>query len=336
MPTLDLLVQALVSPDASRAADVALLARAADTGRGTLRVWSMPGDVVLLGRFHRAPAGAADVAVHRRMTGGRAMACGDGFVGATLALPHRSALVGDDPFALAPEQVLNRCVRGLLGGLESARIPVVYPGRDLVTSNGRPIASLGLEVDERGATLVEAVLSVGRDQSLLPRLLDRVDVAGDVPSALLLPDDVASVQAALGRAPSVDEVADWLRRGFSARLGVTCTDAPSIRTESAPPVPPRDVRANDRHARTATMLGVLEAWVALADDGTIARIALCGDLLAPSWAIARLEAALVGCALDVERVAAVVDTAMTAPGAFLLGVQPLRVVADTIVQAARS
>jgi hypothetical protein len=152
----------------------------------------------------------------------------------------------------------------------------------------------------------------------------------------VLPDDVASVQGALGRAPSVDEVAEWLRRGFAARLGVTFGDAPPIGSDAAPPVPPPDVRPDDRHARSTTMLGVLDAWVALASDGTIARVALCGDLLAPSWAIARLEAALVGCALDIERVAPVVDSVMAAPGAFVLGVRPLRVVADTIVRAARS
>src|SRR5262249_20754722 len=162
------------------------------------------------------PAGAPGVVVCRRMSGGRVMAAGDGFVGATLALPHRSALVSDDPLALAPEQILNRCVRGLLGALESAHLPVVYPGRDLVTSAARPIAALGLDVDEGGATLVDAVLSVGRDQSVLPRLLDRVDAAGVVPSALVLPDDVTSVLAAIGHAPSVHDVAEWLRAGFAA------------------------------------------------------------------------------------------------------------------------
>lgn len=336
MPTLDLLVQPLVTPDESRAADRALLARALATGRGTLRVSALRGDVVLPGRFHREPSGAPNVVVARRMTGGRAIAAGEGFVGMSLVLPHRSALVGDDPYALAPEQVMNRCVRGLLGGLESAGVPALYPGRDLVTSGRRPIAALGLEVDARGVTLFEAVVSVARDQSILPSLLDRVDAAGVIPSALVLPDDVTSVGATLGREPGVEEVAAWLRRGFTTRLGVTFADAAPVPLDDVAPIPPPPTPGCDRVATTTTMLGVFEAHVALTADGALARVALCGDVLAPAWAVARLEAALAGHVPDVERLAAVVDTTMATPGAFLLGIGPLRTVAEAVARAARS
>ncbi len=331
MPTLDLLVQPLVTPDASRAADRALLARAAETGRGTLRVYATAGDMLRLGRYHREPAGADGVVIDRRMTGGRPMAAGDGFVAMSLVLPHRSALVGDDPLALAPEQVMNRCVRGLLGALERAGIAALYPGRDLVTVDRRPIATLALEVDRRGATLFEAVLSVGRDQSLVSRLLDRADVAGVVPAALVLPDDVGSVPAA-----SVEEIADLLRQGFAARLGVAFVDGTPVDGNETTPVAPPATSGCDRMASTPTMLGVLEAHVALAADGTLARVALCGDLLAPSWAVLGLEAALCGRTPDVAQLAGVVERAMAAPGAFLLGVGPLRTVAETVARAARS
>jgi lipoate-protein ligase A len=328
MPTLDLLVQPHVTPDASRAADRALLARAVDTGRGTLRVHATSGDVLRLGRYHREPAGADGIVIDRRMTGGRPMAAGEGFIGMSLVLPHRSALVGDDPQALAPEQVMNRCVRGLLGALESAGVAALYPGRDLVTVDRRPIAALGFEVDARGAALFEAVVSTGREQSVVSRLLDRADVAGVVPAALVLPDDVASVQV-----PSIDAFAGWLRQGYAARLGVAFDDAPPIEADDAAPVAPPATTGCDRTARTPTMLGVLEAHVALAPDGTLARVALCGDLLAPSWAIAALEETLVGCSPDVARLAGVVERAMAAPGAFLLGVGPLRTVAETVARA---
>lgn len=336
MPTLDLLVQPSVTAEVSRAVDRALLARAVATGRGTLHVHASAGDVLLLGRYHREPAGADGTIVARRMTGGRVMASGEGFVTMALALAHQAALVGDDPLALAPEQVMNRCVRGLLGALESAGIPALYPGRDLVTSARRPIAALGLEVDARGATLFEAVVSVGRDQSLVSRLLDRADAAGVVPSALVLPDDVTSVHAALGRTPPLAEIAQWLCGGFASRLGVTFDAAPAIAADDPAAVAPPATRGCDRVARTPVMLGVLEVHVAVADDGTLARVALCGDLLAPGWAVASLEGALVGCAPDVDQVAAVVERTMAAPGAFLLGVGPLRTLAETIVRAAVS
>jgi hypothetical protein len=56
------------------------------------------------------------------------MPWGDGFVGLSLVLPHRSALAAADPLALAPEQVMNRCVRGVLRACELERRPRVLPG----------------------------------------------------------------------------------------------------------------------------------------------------------------------------------------------------------------
>jgi len=110
--TLELLVQAGLSPRESLPIDRALV----DARRAALRVYTLAGDVLAIGRFHATPASrtATAVRVMRRWSGGRAMPWGAGFVGVTLLLPHRSALVGDDPEALSPPQVLNRCVRGIL------------------------------------------------------------------------------------------------------------------------------------------------------------------------------------------------------------------------------
>src|SRR5262249_43943175 len=143
MPTLALILEPSTTPSASRSIDRALLARATVEGRGTLRVSRFAGDVLGLGRWHLAPRGAPGVELHRRLSGGRATATGAGFVHVSLTLPHRSALVSGDPLALAPEQVLNRAVRGVLGGLEAGGLPALYPGRDLLTVAGRPLAVLG-------------------------------------------------------------------------------------------------------------------------------------------------------------------------------------------------
>lgn len=337
MPSLDFVVQPVVTPGESLATDRALLARAADGGGATLRVFGFAGDVVSLGRFHREPSGASDVAVYRRLTGGRAWAAGEGFVGVALVLPHRSALAADAPEALAPEQVMNRCVRGLLGALEANGMPALYPGRDLVTVARRPIATLVLEVDARGATLFEAVLSVGRDQATLPRLLDRADPDGAVPVAMTLPGDVTSVQELTGHAPSVAEVAAWLGDGFVHRLGTPVRPATTMApTGDATPVAPPLRIAGARSARVSTMLGVLEVQLTLAADGTIAAVAICGDLLAPSWAIAHLEAALRGCAPAFAPVGAVVEATFADRGAFVLGIGPLQTLTEAIVRAAGS
>ncbi len=336
MPSFDLVVQPVVTPAVGIATDRALLARAGETGRGALRVFALAGDVVALGRFHREPDGTPGVGTYRRLTGGRAWAAGDGFVGVTLVLPHRSALAGETPDALTPEQVMNRCVRGLLGALEANGVPALYPGRDLVTVARRPIAGLGLEVDARGATLFEAVVSVGRDQSVLPHLLDRADPAGVVPVTMTLPDDVTSVRALTGRVPSVAEVAAWLAEGFAKRLGVRVGGEGIVPATDAAPVSPPPVVTGQRIARVGTMLGVLEVQLALAGDGSIAAAAICGDLLAPSWAVTRLELALRGCLPTREPVAAVVEATFAAPGAFVLGIGPLHTLTDAILRAAGS
>ena len=185
MPTLGIIVEASTTTAASREADRALMAIAVERGWGSLRVSRVAGDVLALGRYHLAPAGAPDMILDRRLSGGRAAASGTGFVTVAMALPHRSALVSDDPRALAPEQVLNRAVRGLLGALEAAGVAAIYPGRDVVTVARRPLAVVGFEIDGTGATLIEAVLALERDQSLLPHLLDRADPAGVVGLSLI-------------------------------------------------------------------------------------------------------------------------------------------------------
>jgi hypothetical protein len=338
MPTLGLIVEASTTTAASREADRTLMGIAIARGWGSLRVSHIAGDVLALGRYHLAPAGAPDVILDRRLTGGRAAASGGGFVTLALALPHRSALVSDDPLALAPEQLLNRAVRGLLGALEAAGVPAIYPGRDVVTAARRPLAVVGFEIDGAGATLIEAVLALERDQSLLPRLLDRADPAGVVGAGMVLPGDVTSLGRELGRVPEFDEVVAWLRHGYEARLGIRFVgeDPPrEVKGDGDRTVGSRALRPElDRHGVTATMLGRLEAHCALAADGTLAEVMLSGDFLAPSPTIDRLERALRGCRPDVEVLAGIINAVVRPPHDFILGVGPLRTVAETIARGA--
>src|SRR5690348_13847032 len=172
-PAIDVIVQEGLSPAESLAADAAVLAEvlaSTDRARGVLRIHTLAGDVVSLGRFHLAPARpSADptVAITRRRSGGRVVAAGEGFVGVTLLLPHRSALVGSDAEALGPTQVLNRCVRGLLGACEAVGVPALYPGRDLVTVERRMLGMVSFSVEPGGGLVFEAVLASSRDASVL-------------------------------------------------------------------------------------------------------------------------------------------------------------------------
>jgi hypothetical protein len=336
MPTLGFIVEPSTTPSASRFTDAALLARALTRGHGTLRVSVLAGSVLALGRYHLAPAQASDVTLHRRLSGGRAAASGEGFVQVTLTLPHRSALVSDDPLALAPEQILNRAVRGLLGGLEAAGMSAVYPGRDIVTVARRTIAVMGLEVDTRGATLIEACVAVEQDQSMLPRLLERADAGGVIGAQMVRPDEATSLVREIRRRPSIDELATCIRRGYESRLGVRF-----VEEDAVPQGPALDdgfvhSRASrpdlDRHGTVPTMLGLIESHARLAPDGTLDEVMLAGDLLAPSGTITRVESALRGCPAVRERLAAVIADVVRPPDDFVLGVGPLDTIAETIVR----
>src|SRR5436190_20154551 len=107
MAAIDFVTQRLVDPAQSLAADrhfVHTVRRASRLRNAVLRVYSFAGHSVSLGRYHLAPpaAGAGGIGLHRRISGGRAVPFGEGFIGISLVLPHRSAFYSEDPYFLAP------------------------------------------------------------------------------------------------------------------------------------------------------------------------------------------------------------------------------------------
>jgi lipoate-protein ligase A len=336
--TLDLIVQPRLAPHRSLAADEALLGelRAGSRGgAGTLRVYDLAGDVLALGRYHLAPGDspAGGVTLWRRRSGGRTMPWGDGFVGLSLVLPHRSALVAAEPLALRPEQVLNRYVRGILGACELGGVAAFYPGLDAVTVDRRIVALVSFEVDAAGALVFEAVIANTRDFSVLPALLDRADPGGVVKATMLTADDATCLARALGRELATEEVADRLRRGYERRLDVHFAE------RTAPPDVPFDeerwLRARtprpdrDRHGSAATRLGVLEAHFGL-DGARLRDVLVAGDFIASSPTVERLERRLDGCAAERGAIDAVVEEVLAEPGSFMLGPPP-GAVADAIL-----
>jgi lipoate-protein ligase A len=337
---LDLIVQAGLTPSQSLAAARYLLdAVAAARSPGSLRVFDLTGDVVSLGRYHLAPeavAGSTTTLV-RRLSGGRAVPAGTGFVGMTLVLPHRAALVAGHPSALAPEQVMNRCVRGLLQGLEGAGVAAFYPGRDLVTVAGRTLGLVSFEVEPGGALLFEAVLASGRDFSLLAQLLDGADPTGIVPIRMVAPDETTSLARELGRVPETSEVARWMAAGYAARFDLSvvpsalpASDIPVVDAETW--LGARRPRPElDRRGTTSTQLGVFEAHFGVR-EGALAQVVLAGDFIASSDTIARLEQALVGCAAERNAIDAVVRRVLAEDAHFILGIGPLATIADTFAR----
>lgn len=310
------------------------MARVRAGGDGFLRVFELAGDGLALGRYHLAPARGEPIA-HRRLSGGRAMPAGRGFTELSLVLPHRSALVSDDPHALAPEQVMNRCVRGLLDALGAVGLAPIYPGLDTITVGRRTIGGLAFEVDPHGVLLFTATLARARDFSELPVLLERADPGGVVTAALLTPDHATSLARELGRAPSFDEVSTLVAEGYRRRFGI------ALEAGSCSP-PPAALDASwlaqraasgthDRHGRSAVLLGALEAHFRL-EHGRLRDVVLAGDLIAASGGVAALERALDGCRAERQAIAAVVEGVVRPPSRFILGIGPLMTVTETIMR----
>ncbi|GIW42045.1 MAG: hypothetical protein KatS3mg076_2622 [Candidatus Binatia bacterium] len=348
----DFVVEADVTPAWSLAADFHLL-RSLERGpgrRAALRVWSFGGDVVSLGRYHLAPRGAGTSArgplLHRRATGGRAVPSGEGFVGFSFLLPHRSALFSDDPLFLSPEQIPNRYVRGLLGGLETLGLRGFYPGRDFVTLEGKPLAMVTFEETETGGLLFECVLAVGRNFAVLPRFLDTVDPEGEVKIALLEADSVTSLSEVLGRAPSFEEVAEALCVGYEGRFGIRCVRRTwSTLEREALAARAREysesrwllgrVRRPDLpgHAIRWAQLGAFEVYFRLSGPRILGEAEFAGDFIANSEGLFSFERALRGAALERSALENIVRTFYGGKKNYILGIGRPEVLVDFLLEA---
>lgn len=349
MLQLELIVQPSVDPALGPAVDGWLMnaiARAARR-RAALRVYGMPGEVVSLGRYHLAPPDRLSApALARRHAGGRAWPHGEGFVGVSLVLPHRSALVSEDPFALAPQQVPNRCVRAVLEGCRLAGIDAFYPGRDLITAGGRVLGALAFEVDGRGALLFEAVLCLERSFASLTKLLDTADPGGEVVARVWSEEETTSL-AREGRTNiAVEDVADLLGTAFEEKFHVVVQpvsladdDWQEIRAlADAEYGAERWLRGRrrraglDRRLTAAVQLGALEALLTLGSRGEIEDIAFAGDFIANSPAIESLERRLLSRVLQRSSIEPVVEEVFADRSNFILGIGKASAITDLLLR----
>jgi lipoate-protein ligase A len=323
--------------------------RSSRSRNAVLRVFDLCGDVLALGRYHCAPevnSAAARVQLHRRITGGRALPFGDGFVGLSLVLPHRSSFFSDDPFELAPYQVLNRYVRGILEGCRAVQLAAFYPGRDFVTVDGRILALVSFETDEAGTLLFEAIIANTRDFSLLPDFLDHADAEGVVKAEMLTPASTTCLAKELGTELALEEVAELLRRGYAKQFGLSLEPhhfaglearaiAGLVARESRDEgwLRQRQRRANlDRHASAWMQLGAFEADFSLEQGRFLKEVQFSGDFIANSPAIAALEQELRLCPAEWQAIDAVSSEVLARPENFVLGVGKTRAIADLLVK----
>ncbi|MBI1817203.1 MAG: lipoate--protein ligase family protein [Deltaproteobacteria bacterium] len=352
MQTVDFIVEEGVTPAHSLAADrhfMHAVPRASRTRNAVLRVYTFPGNLLALGRYHLAPPNsspAGGITPIRRHSGGRALPFGDGFVGLSLVLPHRSALFSQDPFALAPYQVLNRYVRGVLESCKLVNMPAFYPGRDFVTVDGRIIGMVSFETDEAGALLFEAILANTRDFSALPRQLEAVDPTGVIKAEMLTPDSTTSLARELGTELALGEVAEMLQRGFAKQYGLLLephTLSP-LEVQAIDALAGREFQPDswlrqrqprldlDHAASTWVQLGIFETHFSLEQDRFLKEIQFSGDFIANSPAVTRLEHELRLCPAEWRAIDAVASEIFSQPEHFILGIGKARAIADTIMR----
>jgi lipoate-protein ligase A len=283
----------------------------------------------------------------RRASGGRTVPFGDGFVGVSLILPHRSTWFGSNPFALAPYQVLNRYVRGVLEACRIAQLPVVYPGRDCITVDRRVLGVTSFETDETGTLLFETILASTRDFDLLPKLMDAVDPEGVVRIGLL-EQGATSLAEAMQRAVSFADVSALIQQGFAKqfKLDLAASELLPLEWQVIEGIAGRECSPQlwiqqrrprpdlDRRATVSVQLGVFEVHLALQQQRFIKEAMFSGDFIADSPSIDALEAALRLVPVDGRSIETLTNDIFSDPRHYVLGIGRLRTITDAILRAA--
>ncbi len=256
-------------------------------------------------------------------------------LGLTLVLPSVAWLApGARP--LAPDQVLNRALRPLLAVLRKKGLDAFYPGRDLVTVTGRPVAHAAFTVLPDGVTLVEMAVDLAgawREAGALLSALDPAAVAG---ADLAVWQDACGVAELGARVSPKAAIEDWKRplvdalaQGFACDVseqdgrpgeGASIVASPeawrAFLAERGPLAP------GARVAVGFAMLGVVEASARLEGD-RIYDLVVAGEVLAPHHTLEDLSALLEGAVHRGPQIRKALVQVLSRPRNFLLGANDL-------------
>jgi lipoate-protein ligase A len=310
-----------------------------------LLMHTSPARAVSIGRYHLY-CGTAErdgINVFRRLTGGRVVGAGQGWLGLALILPTRTALLKEADTRLKPNQIMNRYARGLLTAMRALGVDCFYPGRDAITFERREIAMCTFETDAAGAMLFEASVAHNRGMEELVHDLERIDPDGALSCSMYDAASATKVVRELARDISFDELAGAIAAGYQSSLGETRRrELTAIETAQARhrgrnlatsnwlggPVAHRPLKLKNR---IASQLGAIEAAVDLNADKTIEAARLTGDFIANSPAIAELESELRGRPLDLASISQAVTKVFGRNENFFLGAGELSNLVSLIV-----
>jgi lipoate-protein ligase A len=297
-----------------------------------LLIYSSPGRCVSIGRYHLYRGGTErdGINVTRRLTGGRVVGAGQGWLSLALILPTRTALLKEDATRLKPDQIMNRYARGLLSAMRTLGIDCFYPGRDAITFEQREIAMCTFETDAAGAMLFEATVALNRGMEELVHDLERIDPDGALSCRMYDAASATKMVRELARDISFDELAGAIASGYENSLAETRRRDLTPLESSQAQHRGRALAASNWLQRTAgdsptlknriaSQLGAIEAAVALNSERTIESALLSGDFIANSPAVAELESELRGRPLDLASVSQAVTKVFGRDGNFFLG-----------------
>ena len=333
MAVLDVIVAPALSPDVLIGLQSHLLDAVVTRQTPPVAlIYSSPGRCISIGRYHlyAGPAERGGIAAYRRLTGGRVVGSGEGWLGLALILPSRIALLKEDASRLKPDQIMNRYARGLLAGLRALGLDCFYPGRDAITFERRELAMCSFETDRSGALLFESMLAVNRGMENLVHDLELIDPDGALPCRMYDSESATTLARELKQEIPFDELADAIAAGYEGLLGETrrreltaieMADANKRMLVSSEWLNHRIApqAGTIKKNRIAAQLGAIEAAGTLEADGTIAAVTLSGDFIANSSAIAELENELIGKRLDLGSVSHAVTKIFGHSENFFLG-----------------
>jgi lipoate-protein ligase A len=329
---LDAIITPALAPFDLLGLELVMLGRVArDAAPPLLIVYSVGGRFVSFGRYHlfSAPSERGGISLMRRLTGGRVVGCGEGWIGVALILPNRTALLPERDAHLKPEQIMNRYARGISSALERCNLKCFYPGRDAITFEKRELAMCTFETDGQGAMLFEAALAVNRGMAELVHDLEHADPYGQLPSAMYGPEIATTLVREIGRDLSFDQIAGALVDGYrdqfgevrmrefsseeaaeGAHRGAALADSGWL-TNRAPDA------ALNLAAHASGQLGAVESHAA-ARDGRLDRLVISGDFIANSPGVAAFEREICAGTFDLPSVSrSVVNTFASGENYFL-------------------
>jgi hypothetical protein len=307
---------------------------AQDLGSATLVLAELAETCVLLGRHQRAASALDREAVAargwrvlRRLGGGKSIVVTPGTIAVLLAVPPGSGL----GVSFGADRAINRHVRGLLRGLGGGLGGAFYFGRDFVSADKRQVAIVSQDGAPGGGTLLFEAFVAREAVLALPAELSRYPQHGDGRAG----GPAHTSLAELGRGRDFEDVAQAIARGYAQTTGagLQATGDDALDDDADGSLVPPVVEDDEGWAWSGIAdvpIGFLEAQVQH-EGGRVRAARLRGDFIAPAFAVRHLEASLAGCMLDFASVAPLVDAALALPGATIVGVTHLRIVADAFV-----